>query len=102
MTPREEHDHACQEQNKCQHRLDEARRELNRQRRELNVAMPYDHQADERKRRLEPAREMFQQRLTELDAAKRGREAKFDAIPDKTDEDGGNYWGWTPPRQLTR
>lgn len=59
MTPRQEHENACQAQHQCQQRLDEARRELNRQRRELDMAMPHDYQADERKRRLGPAREVF-------------------------------------------
>lgn len=101
MTPREEHDQACAQQHQCQQRVDEARRELNRQRRELDVALPYDNQAAERNRRLEPAREVFRQRQAQVDQAQRVREQKYDAIPDKTDEDGGKFWSWAKPVQRT-
>ena len=102
MNPRQEHEQAIEQQHQCQQRVDEARRELNRQRRELDRALPYDHQQDERNRRLEPAREVFRQRQAQVDAAQRVREQKYDAIPDKTDEDGGKYWNWKAPGQRPR
>ena len=104
MTPRAQHEHAQEQEQKAQQRLDEARRELNRQRRELDGALRYDHPDDERKelhkQRLEPARDVFRQRLAQLEQARRERETLFDAIPDKTDEDGGKFWAWQGQRQL--
>lgn len=87
-TPREEFTEAGQNLARCQARLDEARREFNRQRRELQVALPYAHQAAERNDRLDPLLEKVRACIGQVDEAKKLREQKYDALPDKTDADG--------------
>lgn len=88
MTPREEYTAATQQLSRYQVRLDEARREFNRQRRQLQMAFPHLPQAVERNARIKPLLGTVRAGIAQVEAAPKVREQKYEALPDKSEVDG--------------